>query len=297
MSILNRPSDGLPSVLVALWRTLLSYGPQADDRLLELCAPTSVVPDGKPDMARKTLTRWTQLGFFSQSDGTVHLDARLADIPIDDLDGLRAAVLRLVVAPENNPALNSAPGEDHEGSMASDYTRAGAWVLAQDPYAFPTSYRGVESLQGDQRVNPKPFTNDTRWVGFVDWATFLGIGWKAAKLGFVPEPSFALRAVADDVFVGATELPQESFFARLADALPILDGGRYRVAVDSGTARAWRTFRQNEISPCLSATLLTLEARGDIRLEERSDAPQKTLLGRGGRDLRRVTHVVRVGQV
>ena len=70
MSILNRPSDGLLSVLLALHRGVLAYGPQSEAALLDLVAPSTVVPDGKPDMARKSLTRWTQLGFFS-SEPTV----------------------------------------------------------------------------------------------------------------------------------------------------------------------------------------------------------------------------------
>lgn len=45
MSILNRASDGLSSVLVALWRALLAYGPMPEGDLLGLCAPPSAVSD------------------------------------------------------------------------------------------------------------------------------------------------------------------------------------------------------------------------------------------------------------
>ena len=68
MSILNRPSDGLLSVLLALRRAVLAYGPRPDSELIELVAPSSVVTEGKPDLARKTLNRWKQLGFFDDVD-------------------------------------------------------------------------------------------------------------------------------------------------------------------------------------------------------------------------------------
>jgi hypothetical protein len=247
-------------------------------------------------MARKTITRWKQLGFFEEADGRLQLRADIATIGVDDLDRLRATVLRLVLVPENNPALTSDGGDDNEKSKASDYTYAAAWALMQDPYSFPARYRGgVEALQASQDANPRPFANDTRWAGFAEWAVFLGIAWTAPKIGLVPAPAFAVRMVLADVFTDAPELPQEVFLTRVSDALPVLDGGRYHLALRGQIGRPWRAERNNYISPCLSAALLTLEAHGDLRLELRSDAPQRTLLGRGGSEVRPVSHIVRLG--
>ena len=294
MSILNRPSDGLLTVLLALRRAVVAYGPRPDSDLIELVAPSSVVPEGKADLAKKTLNRWKQLGFFDDIGGEVHLSSTIAGVALDDTAALRTAVLRLVLATENNPAFATDSDEDYEGSKASDCTRAIAWTLAQDPYGFPSKYKGgVESLQDAQGVKPKPFANDTRWAGFGEWATFLGIGWPTTRVGFVPDPAFAVRNALDEVFLEAPELSQADFFARLADSLPIIDGGRYRVAVESQVSRRWRDQLATEISPSLSAALLTLEANGDVRIEERSDAPQRMLLGRAGRELRPISHLVR----
>ena len=295
MSILNRPSDGLLSVLLALHRGVLAYGPQSEAALLDLVAPSTVVPDGKPDMARKSLTRWTQLGFFSSDDGIVTLSPAIATVAPNDADRLRAVVLRLVLAPENNPAFSLAGDDDQEGSKASDATRALAWVLAQDPYTFPSGHKNVEQLQSSQGVEPTPFVNDTRWFGFSEWATFLGAAFTSGKFGLVPNPSFAVRTALDEVFGTVDELAQAEFFTRLADALPVIDGGRYRAVVEAQTARPWRTHRSNEVSPSLSAALLTLEASRVLRLEMRSDATTRVLLGRADRELRSISHVVRLG--
>ncbi len=302
MSILNRASDGLLSVLIALRRALLAYGPQEEARLLALCAPPAVVPAGKADMARKTLTRWKQLGVFVEDGGRTALHAEIAGMAPDDLDSLRAALLRIVLSPQNTPLLLEARGETEEDegeerSLASDLVRAAAWVLAQDPYGFTAKYRDVDRLQSEQKAEPRPFANDTRWAGFVEWAPFLGLGWAAFRVGLVPDPAFAVRYSLTSIFSDAAELEQEAFLARLADTLPVVDGGRYRLTVEKQVERPWRKARAHEISSSLSLALLHLEAAGDIRLEARSDAPQKVLLGRDNRELRRVSHVVRLGAV
>ena len=221
MSILNRPSDGLLSVLIALRSGLLAYGPQPETELLELVAPTSVVTDGKPDMAKKTLTRWKQLGFFQETRGAVCLGPSISLIAADDTDGLRAAILRLVLAPENNPRLQVGDGEDDEKSMASDCSRALAWILAQDPYSLPLVYADVELLQSRQEVSPRVFANDTRWQGLVEWAVFLGAGFTSTRSGLTLCPAFAVRTFLDEVFQKETELPQAEFFLRLAEFFPL----------------------------------------------------------------------------
>jgi hypothetical protein len=292
MSILNRASDGLLSVLVALRNALVAYGPQAEGRLLELAAPASVVTDGKPDMAKKTLTRWKQLGFFDQVDGSVALTDSISAVAVDDLDGLRRVVLRLVLSPENNTALTGEGKEEAESSNAADLTRALAWALAQDPFSFPAVYKdGVEVLQHSQGIRPPVFVNDTRWQGFAEWAVFVGVAWVGSKV-FVPSPAFAVRSMLKEVFRGVKELPHADFFERLAICLPIVDGGKYRELVERQVAAPWRKQLVNEISPTLSSALLTLEAEGTLRLEQRSDASARMLIGRTGRELRSLSHVL-----
>jgi hypothetical protein len=288
VSILNRPSDGLLTVLLVLRRALIAYGPQPEGRLVALCAPPSAVD---PDMARKTLFRWRQLGVFHERDGRIHLRPDLSAVETNDLDGLRRILLQLILMPDNNPefvAMEAGRPPAEEGSLAADFTRAAAWTLAQDIYGFSGRW---ERMQTEQAINPLPFTNDTRWAGFVDWAAFLGIGCKHRGV-LVLDPAFAVRSVLSAVFRGTRDLPQELFLQRLAEALPVIDGGRYRVAVEKQMMRPWRIFRQHEVSPSLSAALLHLEVSEELRLETRADAPQRTLTGRGGGEFRKFSHVV-----
>lgn len=297
MSILNRPSDGLLTVLLALRRAIIAYGPQTDSRLLELCAPdSSAISD--PGMARKTLTRWAQLRLFEERDGLITLAPMVREIEADDLQRLRSALLGIVLSAENNPNLAADRDGDEdarsEKSKAGDFSLAASWALAQDPYSFAHTYSVAETMLSEQRVGVRIFSNSTRWNGFIEWAHFLGIGVRTSRTGLILNPSVAVASVLNQVFEETSELNQEAFLSRLAEALPIVEGGRYRRVVDAATAQPWRTAQGNQVSPCLSVALQTLVEGKVIRLEPRSDAPQRTLLGRRGREGYTFSHVVRL---
>jgi hypothetical protein len=291
MTLLNRPSDGLLSVLISLRNALLAFGPQTEPKLLALGAPSTVVPDGRPDMARKTLVRWIQLGFFVREGQKISLASEVHPIERDDIDQLRALVLRLLLRPDNNPAFAS-DSTDDDKSLASDWTRAAAWILAQDPYELPAGFSGIERLQSWHGISPEPLVNDTRWSGFVEWARFAGIGYSTHNSSFVLNPAFAVRTALGSIFQDARELSHTEFVRRLQVAVPVLDGGTYRVTVERQIARNWEPVLAHQLSPSLSVALLTVEATREVRLEQRSDAPQCTLIGRQGNPIRQVSHFV-----
>ena len=73
-----------------------------------------------------------------------------------------------------------------------------------------------------------------------------------------------------------------------------MDGGKARLAIDEQIVRPWRVHSARDVSPTLSAALFELEAAGNLRLEARSDAPTRILTGRAGRELRPLTHLIRM---
>lgn len=290
MSILNRPSDGLVSVLIALRRTLLAYGRLDADRLLALAAPPSVVAGSK--QARQTLNRWTQLGVFTDDGGVAGLAPPFDQIASDDVDGLRRALIRVVMSDVNNPSFDTpADTANAERPLASDFVRAACWALAQDIYTMEPSHPSIEALQNAQLVRPAPFVNDTRWQGFVEWSVFLGFSSRTPRL--LSEPHFAVAAVLDDVFTSDATLPIEAFLARTAALLPVLDRGRFRVHVEATMKAPPYVTRERDVSISLSAALLHLEQAGIVRLEARSDATTHRLLGHRARVLASVSHVTR----
>lgn len=290
MSILNRPSDGLVSVLIALRRTLLAYGPLEADRLLALAAPPSVVAGSK--QGRQTLNRWTQLGVFTDDGGFVGVAPPFDKIPADDVDGLRSALIRVVLSDVSNPSFDTlVDAANTERPLASDFTRAACWALAQDIYAVEPSHPSIEALQNAQLVRPAPFVNDTRWQGFVEWSVFLGFASRSPRL--LLEPHFAVAAILDDVFTSDATLPIETFLARIAAMLPVLDRGRFRVHVEATMKAPPYVAHERDVSISLSAALLHLEQAGIVRLEARSDASTHRLLGHRARELAAISHVTR----
>jgi hypothetical protein len=295
MSLLNKASDGLASVLIALHRTLSIYGPQSEDDLIAIVAPPNMLDGAKPDMVRKTLTRWQLLGFFEiDAENKTRLAASIPPSSTSNEDDLRAAILELILRERNNAGFLPPETDDDEKeerfSDASDLTRAASWMLAQDPYTFPDALDEAERLQSEQRFK-SAFVNITRWSGFREWAVFLGL---ASTPGgrIVPNPAIAVRTALFESLGGLGESPINSLVDDLGSSLPVLDGGRYRLEVQTQMGNPWREQLPHEISPSLSVAFLTLDASKEIRLDSRSDAPQRTLLGPRGTPLRQVSHIV-----
>ncbi|MBK9170710.1 MAG: hypothetical protein IPM24_25055 [Bryobacterales bacterium] len=275
--------------MIALRNGLVSYGPMSDDALLELVSPSTL---GSKDMAKKTLSRWKQIGAFEVDDkGRTNLTPRIRHLPTADIDAFRTAILDFVQAPENSPALVDGQDDEQEASKASDLTRALCWALTQNPFTFPHVWSGVESLQNEQGVDPKVFVNDTRWGGFAEWSLFLGFCAASQRQGISLNPSFAVRVAAPRVIV-SREVGVRDFVSGIARIYPVLDGGMYRTIVERQILRPWRTTQPHEISPSLSLALLTLEAEGFLHMELRSDAPSSVLTGRRGREVRIVSHIL-----
>jgi hypothetical protein len=252
-----------------------------------------MLSDAKPEMARRTLTRWLQLGFFSGGKNEpVRLSDGLEGLDPSDQQAVRTAILRLVLSKKNNSTLHSAPSEDEtEFTGASDLTRAIAWTLIQDPFSFPNTLEEAEFLQGKQGIDPKPFVNNTRWNGFQEWAVFLGM---AVMVGgrLTPNPVLALSCFLNEIVQGRSELSQSEFLESLAVIVPVLDGGYLRLAVEEEIKTPPRVVAATEVSPSLSMALLTLEAQQYLRLEMRSDATSsRTLLGAQSKPLRSFSHV------
>lgn len=300
MAILNQASDGLPSVLVVLVRALRVMGPLERDHLEALVAPPSLqqvdatFKDGA--MVRRTLNRWTQLGVFVEVDGRISLAKGLADGPTRGPGSLRALgtqLRRFVLAPENNEDLVRP-----EPSHAADFTQASCWMLAQDPFQLTTGgYKDVVNrMESDQFTDePWAFRNDTRWSGFVTWAPLLGFGWNShvpRANTFICDPTAAVSDALPEIFDDRDEVTQAEFFHALSTILPVIDGGSYRTQVEARlVGNTWRPTQVHEASPCLSLSLLRMEESGRLRLESRSDAAHRMLLGWGFREMRPVSHL------
>lgn len=331
--ILNLASDGVLSILLVLRRALIAYGPMPRQRLLDLCAPLSLkqgiessepheANQGEPDgnvsegtssgvqaMTHKTLTRWCQVGLFieaSDDEQTISLAPGFEEpgLESNDMRPLRTAIRRLVLDPRNNLDITAADTKASVAGVCADFTRALTWVLAQDVFAFPGagSFGPVHEIESDQFRGARGeqtfhvFQNPSRWAGLRAWAPFLGFGWRSPmkEVHLVFDPTEAIADELPDVFGRDRVLPVAVFAGRLAERLPVLDGGTYRLAVERvlQSGPVWRPPAPHELSTALSRALVRLWEDGALRLENRSDAPdRRVLLGRDGVALDPTTHV------
>lgn len=288
MSILNEPSDGTLSILLALRGAVRAYGDMPRQRLLALCAPATLGTN--QDLARFTLERWIQLGVFRDDSAMVALRSEFATDATDDIEVLRAALLQLVLRAENNGRILD---EDSDGadaaSLASDFSRAACWCLLQDPYAFVPSFKKyVERRQIDQDITA--VQNATRWTGFVRWSTFLGVAMKTSG-GILLNPAFAVRVVLDKILPPGSSLELGAFIDHLVTEVPVLPGGPLSARVAAKVKSPWREFGPHEVAPTTALALMQLHEAGQLQLRRLSDAGVRVFLGRGGKAMDEFTHV------
>ena len=293
MSILNSPSDGLFNILIVFVRCLAYHGSMDRGKLISVCAPESAV--ASQDLAKYTLNNWIQLGVLNEDKGKVSIDRSLATAVKKSTDhsALVAIVRQQVLAVANNERFWEA-----KGNRSADFCRAASWMLAQNVFEVQVvGHSAIEAIEVKQLSSEhRVFINDTRWPAYKSWAPFLGfgsIGRFPTKNTFVIDPTVAVADSLPEVFGKEKELPQEQFFSRLAEALPVVDGGEYRLKVEEKINHAyWKPPKLGEISTSLSRALSRLHERGEVTLDDRDDASKRTLIGCGGRAIRNVSHVV-----
>jgi hypothetical protein len=306
MSLLNRPSDGLHSVLVAIFKLLLKRGKLPRQELLDLIAPLTLFADQdedkKQEMAKKTLNRWVQLGLFQKSDSDdISLTGdKKTELTVDSLPSLSRS---LALKPENNSDFL-----DAEPQGAGDFTRAITWLLAQNAWKLDLrSWEDIESLIKQQC--PAGLTilqNNTRWSGLKAWSRFLGFAWIAkAPNGeiLVPDPTEAVRDTLPQIFGKSKELEARYMVDALAQAIPVLDGGTYRQNLEAELKKtqgpdAWRPPPNGQLSTSLSRALLRLQEEKYIKGEKRADKDAKVrvvLSGRNNQLLQEYSHFNLIG--
>ena len=280
MSLLNLASDGLPNILVTLAATLQrARKPLTRAELLARIAPEGIAhEDGK--MARQTLNRWLELGLFAEVDEAVRLTQPLETSAGDEaalLAAVRLAARRRALSEDNNADLWA-----HVQAKAADFTRSLAWLLAQDVYRF--SFGDIETLEATQIADTESrlMRNNTRQNGLKYWGHFLGFVREPG--GGQIDPTCAIREALSRCIADGEGMPASDFIRNLAEELPVLDGGRWRVAVEDRLNRqALSALAEGQLSTSLSRALRNLSMEGILAFENRADVGRTIVLtGRDG---------------
>lgn len=301
MSLLNRPSHGFHSNLVAIYKLLLLEKKLSRDKIKALCSPPTAIDSNYLGDTIKSLNKWTQLGLFVEVGGEVSINP---SVPIKDLtiERLPTVARGFALKEENNENFF-----EKEESGSADFTRLQAWSLMQDVWEFDqTSADAVEPVLKKQSKDDSIFRqNSTRWDGFKAWSQFLGFAWTPPfpKAKIEPDPTEAIRDVLPAVFSGETILDAPALVEGLSKHLPVLDGGRYRKMVEERLGESegqysWRRLPHGQLSSSLSRSLIRLRENGMLHFEDRDDSKHRlTLTGRGRSVIATVTHISLKGGV
>jgi len=291
VSVLNQASDGLYTVLIVLVRAIVRFGPRSRDDLLLACGGAVDAVD--TSQLKQTLNRWTELGLFSEDAAAVSIAEPYRSglgRTADEAERRLPKVVRTVaMLAENNERF-----WERERSKSADLSRAVSWMLAQDVYALDGNVKKLAVLEEAQIADSTKQTigkNDTRWNGLKAWMQYLGFARDGMQ--WVIDPTQALSDALTDIFGSNRELPAPAFVERAASVLPVLDGGAYRIQVESALKEtAWPRLRAGLASSSLSRAIQRLDREGLITLSNRSDTEGVvTLIGSNVRTWREVSHI------
>ena len=291
MSVLNITNDGLFNVLIVLTRALILLGPRTREELLNACGAKVTTVD--PKQLSQTLARWTDLGLFAVEDGLVKLSESHRDQLGKKADVGETRLPKTLRAITLSPVNNARFWESEENKSA-DLTRGLSWILAQDVYSIDTSsHQKIAALENSQVADfdKRIFQNDTRWNGFRSWMVYLGFARGGSQV--VIDPTDAIRDVLNDIFGRDKTLLAQIFLDRAAKAIPVLDGGAYRLKIeDVLKGSIWTRPQGGFLSTSFSRAIQRLAREGLIGIEHKSDAEGGiTLVGANQRPWRHMTQI------
>jgi hypothetical protein len=295
MGIVN-PPEVHPAIMRALYRLCVQLGTDVAfplDDYLAMLAPAPAVNDGAdPSLsARLTLREAVEIGLLeSRGEDNPERYGLALPAPPEDADTGDAetffvrALRRLILAPSNNEPLfndgqprdqsdESVKDEPLDASKSREFTRIQAWLLQQDPVRGPLSWadkeeqRNVQRIQG-QYPNGGLVVNGTRWNSFRRWSLYLGLSRQDGHNAVIADPTRAVRDELDCLDGAPKEMALVDLRTRLAERLPVLDGGAYRKEVLE-YVEVEEDVRA--VSPTLALGLLRAQRAGTLRLERRAD--------------------------
>lgn len=284
MALLN-PPELRPSVMVVITRFLATRRGQRDqlERLVGTLAPACLQGASSDLDVRANLTVATELGLFTRAGDEVCLAEGVAKVAQLG-DGAIVNHLRARVFCDE---VNTAPWGSQVG--ARDLTNGLSWFLTFAPSESPIQMEGHErsakdlqerdfgprqASEDDDEAGGWPIGNPTRWNSFRRWSCSLGFSWVSPRGHLVPDPTRAIRDVLPEAIGGSSELSAQEFIDKLSAALPVLDGGRYRVHVEAN----WRRGEsdQSRLSAPLSDALERLRGTRELHFDDRADASRVT---------------------
>jgi hypothetical protein len=268
MSVYSVP-EASPSRVLGLLRFVRAFGDSAARSTLEtMMTPPGLsadVPDegsaeGETGSGRALLQRalkeTVRLGLLDEEHKTLRLGERVSRELIRIERWWPLAIFERITDPQaENDSL----------------CRALAWFLAQDVRTVPGNWNAMQT-KNDALSALK--MNNASFGQLQHWAAYLGFGWRCGRPQrevFVFDPTAHLKLRLLYQFGDKPkQISAGELLKQLADWVPILDGGRYRLELER--KHILIPLPPTQLSPVLSQALRRLEEEGWIDMSHASDA-------------------------
>lgn len=285
MALLNPPEIRMSVIGLLIGALEMKRGNRdVEARLLTAIAPAGLGGADPQRDVKRNLVAAIDLGLIRRDSEDLVLDEVTAVAYRKGHSATTAHIRRQVL----DPARNTAGWGGQTGSR--DLSNALSWFLSHPMGSGPINMEGGSSrtakdLQtrdfgprqsdSDDDASGWPIGNQARWGCFRRWACSLGFAWVAPNGNLVADPTSAIAQTLKDAFAPGDVLPASEFLSRLARELPVLDGGAYRLFVESN----WRRppDERGRTSAALTEALHRLQQDGNLQLEDRADAAKTAL--------------------
>lgn len=269
MSIVNNASAGSSlSLLHLIDRVLLRKGkPVSRTEILELLRPEFLPKsDGAKRRFEENLKFWIKEGIWAEDESGI------TTVPEDATEkNLAHRILTLIVRNSKDTTDSSIL----DGTRVEPFFRAMTCLLAQQAYTFmggdvlePGKYEEAVNkwLPGGRGLN---LTNEL--TVFLQYGKFLGF-LEPFGVGYIVDPTRAIEPNLKSVFGGESKLLLKTFIDKLAELVPLLDGGRFRILLEPLMQDlGWHPREVSQVSPALSHALVRLESSFQLRFDKASD--------------------------
>jgi len=293
VAIINNAHPGSQIRLICLIDRVLNRRgnkPILQNELESLLRPEALPQsDIGAERLRKNLDFWLEEGLWLKSEAGISPHS-----PLANERNLPGRVLRTLMANEPKETLL-------EGMRGQPFLLGITALLAQNKYTFVgKSNLTKETVPGAVGLLLKDSVNEgerrqinlsNEATTFLEYAFFLGFV-EPFMEGYLVDPTRAIENVLDSVLDNHSSLPAIDFITRLAEVLPMLDGGSYRQQVEPLiNAYNWIPNEPLHLSASLSQALVRLELAMQLKFEIRADDHQAVLLFMPNGQTRRISTV------
>lgn len=295
MSIINNALPGSSIRLLCLIDRVLRRrsGPISRESLVALCHPEGLAgSDGASKRLPDNLRFWLEEQLWKESDEGIS-----TRFPHDSDKQLPIRVLDIAVEQTRKNGLL--------GSRTEPFCRAISALLAQPNFSLMAQMdvskeEEMTSQHASAFINnylPREMrVNQTNaQAKLIEYGQFLGFTEQSpiSANTYVMDPTRAIRPRLKALFSEQKSLPVRVFLANLAEQLPMLDGGSFRLEIEKIMADlGWLAgVVENQISASMSHALERLRLDMTLQFDSRSDDPDsmEMMLPGGNRAISTVT--------